>query len=409
MTDASMDERSVFTNKGLATAGRSVVGLNALADDIATPLMIVRRSALEANIELLAAYCRRHDALLAPHAKTTMSPGIVDRQLRAGAWAITVASVSQAIALGSHAGARILIANEVVDPASIGWLNSTFGRSGPKVYCYVDSIEGARRLGSGITSGVLDVLLEIGVPNGRCGVRSEADARSVAAAIAAQSSLRLVGVAAFEGVIGIDRRDAQSEKAVRDFLSQTREIAGVLASEGAFRGAESVLLTAGGSAYFDIVVDELSRPIPGVKTKLVIRSGCYVTHDHGATARLTPFRAPDPTFRAAIEVLSSVLSRPEPGLAICDIGRRDVPFDAGLPVALWTKRRGSGAVKAANSIEFVRLNDQHGYLKLQDADLGVGDVISFGISHPCTAFDKWRVIPLVDDNLDIVELIHTVF
>jgi len=46
-------------------------------------------------------------------------------------------------------------------------------------------------------------------------------------------------------------------------------------------------------------------------------------------------------FRAAIEVLSSVLSCPEPGVAICDIGRRDVPFDAGLPVALWTKRRGS--------------------------------------------------------------------
>ena len=135
----------------------------------------------------------------------------------------------------------------------------------------------------------------------------------------------------------------------------------------------------------------------------------YVTHDHGAIARLTPFHAPNPTFRGAIEVLSSVLSRPEPRMAICDIGRRDVPFDAGLPVALWVRRGETGAVQGAGAIEVVRLNDQHGYLRLGDMEVSVGDVISFGISHPCTAFDKWRVIPLVDDNLDIVELIHTVF
>jgi D-serine dehydratase len=402
-----VDERSFFAGKGLLTAGRSVVGLNALHQDISTPLMIVRRSALEANIELLAAYCRQHGAFLSPHAKTTMSPEIVARQLKAGAWAITVANASQAIALGSHAGARILIANEVVDSASISWLNSVVRGAEIKVYCYVDSVEGVHRLGSGITSGVLDVLLELGISNGRCGVRSEADARKVAAAVAAQSSLRLVGVATFEGIIGTDRRDARTEQEVRDCLSRVRLIAAALVADGAFRKGDNIILTAGGSAYFDIVVEELSGPIAGAKSQLVIRSGCYVTHDHGAIARLTPFHAPDPTFRGAIEVLSSVLSCPEPGVAICDIGRRDVPFDAGLPVALWV--RGSDAVKAADRIEVVRLNDQHGYLKLKDTTVGVGDVIAFGISHPCTAFDKWRVIPLVDDNLDIVELIHTVF
>jgi D-serine dehydratase len=404
-----VDEHSLFAAKGLWTAGRSVIGLNALDSTIATPLMIVRRAALEANIELMAAYCRRHNTLLSPHAKTTMSPEIVGRQLKAGAWAITVANVSQAIALGSHAGPRILIANEVVDPASISWLDLAVQAMSPKIYCYVDSIEGAKRLGTGITSGVLDVLLEIGMPNGRCGVRTEADARSVVSAVARQSSLRLVGVAAFEGIIGTDRRDGQSEKMVRDFLIRTRNIANDLAADGAFQAVECVLLTAGGSAYFDIVVDELSRPIKGINTKVIIRSGCYVTHDHGAIARLTPFHAPDPTFRAAIEVLSSVLSCPEPGVAICDIGRRDVPFDAGLPLALCVRTRDSGTVKTAGEIEVVRLNDQHGYLKLRNAHLGIGDIVSFGISHPCTAFDKWRLIPLVDDNLKIVELIHTVF
>jgi len=395
--------------KGLATATRDVIGMNALDNAIATPLMIIRRSALEANIELLAAYCRAHDAVLSPHAKTTMSPEIVDRQLRAGAWAITVANTSQAIALGNHAGPRILIANEVVDPASISWLDSVIGRGHPKIYCYVDSVEGARRLGDGITCGVLDVLLEVGVPNGRCGVRSDAEARKVVAAVVARSTLRLAGVAIFEGIIGSDRRDAASEQAVRNCLTQAHKVASGLAADGLFQGLDSVILTAGGSAYFDIAVDELSRPIAGIETRIVIRSGCYVTHDHGAIARLTPFHAPNPTFRGAIEVLSSVLSRPEPRMAICDIGRRDVPFDAGLPVALWVRRGETGAVQGAGAIEVVRLNDQHGYLRLGDMEVSVGDVISFGISHPCTAFDKWRVIPLVDDNLDIVELIHTVF
>lgn len=404
-----MAETTVLTVKGLATAGPSITGRNALDADIATPLMIVRRSALEANIELLAEYCREHDAVLSPHAKTTMSPEIVARQLRAGAWAITVANVSQAIALGSQAGGRIVIANEVVDPASIGWLNAAVRKARPKVFCYVDSVDGVRRLGQGITSGVLDVLLEIGIPHGRCGVRSEAEAKEVVAAVAVLPTLRLVGIATFEGIIGSDRRDLSSERTVREFLAHTWGIAEHLIAEGSFHGLEEVLLSAGGSAYFDIVLDELSRPIPGVKTKVVIRSGCYVTHDHGASARLTPFHAPQATFRAAIEVLSSVLSCPEPGVAICDIGRRDVPFDAGLPVALWVRCRESGAIKPPGAIEVVRLNDQHGYLSLQGTRVNVGDVISFGISHPCTAFDKWRVIPLVDDNLDIVELIHTVF
>ena len=298
-----MNDRELRLAKGLATAAHGIIGRNALDDAVATPLMVVRRAALEANIELLAAYCRQHGAVLCPHAKTTMSPEIIGRQLRAGAWGITVANVSQAIALGAHAGARILIANEVVDPASIGWLSSAVENAAPKIYCYVDSVEGARRLGNGITAGVLDVLLEVGVPNGRCGVRSEADARQVVGAVAELPSLRLAGIAGFEGIIGSDRRDLASEQSLRAYLRQVRRIATILAAEGAFRGLEEVLLTAGGSCYFDIVVEELSHRMAGIDTRLAIRSGCYVTHDHGVISRLTPFRSPNPTFQPAIQVV----------------------------------------------------------------------------------------------------------
>jgi D-serine deaminase-like pyridoxal phosphate-dependent protein len=370
--------------------------------------MVVREEALQHNIDLLASYCRARGALLAPHAKTTMSPQIVRRQLAAGAWGVTVASVAQARALGASAGRRILIANEVIDPASIQWLASVARQNELKVYCYVDSVSGVRALADGVSGGVLDVLLEVGLPGGRCGVRSLEQARLIAAEVANAPSLRLVGVAAFEGIIGADRRTPDSETNVRLFLREVHGCAANLFAEGAFEGAEELILSAGGSAYFDLVIDELSHPIPRVTSKIVIRSGCYVTHDHGAIDRLTPFHSPQATFKAAIEVLGTVISCPEPDVAICDVGRRDVSFDAGLPVVLWVSDR-SGSKRHADGVELTRLNDQHGYLRVKSGSVQVGDVLGLGISHPCTAFDKWRLIPLVDERLVIRQFVETAF
>jgi D-serine deaminase-like pyridoxal phosphate-dependent protein len=394
--------------KSLATAKGDLHGASALSPQVSTPLMVVRESALAWNIELMAAYCRDHGVFLAPHAKTTMSPEIVRRQLAAGAWGVTVATVSQAIALGAQAGSRILIANEVIDPAAIAWLNSTIGGSGPTVYCYVDSLEGAERLARGITDGVLPVLLEVGLPQGRAGVRTREAGLDIARRIAASPNLRLVGVGGFEGILGGATRDPAAEEDVRAFLRRLRSLAAELVDLGLCGHDGEVILTAGGSAYFDLVAEELTQPLPGAAARVVLRSGCYVTHDHGAYAALSPFRDPHAAFRPAIEVISTVLSCPEPGLAICDIGKRDVPFDAGLPTALAVVPGGDGFRQSADGLELVRLNDQHGFLACA-RELQVGDVVIFGVSHPCTAFDKWRVIPIVDDALRIVELAHTRF
>ncbi|MDB5460602.1 MAG: alanine racemase, partial [Caulobacteraceae bacterium] len=349
-----------------------------------------------------------HGVSLAPHAKTTMCPEIIRRQLDAGAWGITVASVSQAIALGADAGSRILIANEVVDPAAIAWLNTTLGASGPTTYCYVDSVEGVERLAAGIDRGILPVLLEVGIPDGRAGVRTAEEGLRVARKVAETPGLKLVGVGGFEGILGGVERDAAAERDVRQFLIRLRDLTGELLRSGLLTPEGEIILTAGGSAYFDLVADELARPIDGRAVRVVLRSGCYVTHDHGVYAALSPLREPGHAFRPAIEVVSTVLSCPEPGLAICDIGKRDVPFDAGLPKVLTIVPGGGGAPRNVAGIELVRLNDQHGFLRCA-TKLEVGDLVTFGISHPCTAFDKWRVIPIVDDGLRIVELVHTTF
>jgi D-serine deaminase-like pyridoxal phosphate-dependent protein len=57
----------------------------------------------------------------------------------------------------------------------------------------------------------------------------------------------------------------------------------------------------------------------------------------------------------------------------------------------------------------VKLNDQHAYLRLGGAGVQVGDWLEFGISHPCTVFDKWPMIPVLDDDGRVVDLIRTFF
>jgi D-serine deaminase-like pyridoxal phosphate-dependent protein len=145
----------------------------------------------------------------------------------------------------------------------------------------------------------------------------------------------------------------------------------------------------------------------------VLRSGCYITHDAVHYHQLSPFgtRIPDTNpLQEALEVWGAVLSRPEPGRALLGFGKRDVSYDLELPVPRFVKSadRAPRPLRAEASI--TALNDQHAYMQVDDAeDLRVGDLVGCGISHPCTAFDKWRLIPLVDDRYRVIDAILTYF
>jgi D-serine deaminase-like pyridoxal phosphate-dependent protein len=144
----------------------------------------------------------------------------------------------------------------------------------------------------------------------------------------------------------------------------------------------------------------------------VLRSGCYVTHDAAHYERLSPFAALDPSrrFRSAIEVWGNVLSRPEPELVIVGVGRRDVPFDQGMPTPLRAPRSSTRELELEGRIVVERLNDQHAFCRIDPRlPLAPGDRVAFGVSHPCTAFDKWRVIPVLDDDDRVVDAVATYF
>ncbi|MBM2623695.1 alanine racemase [Actinoplanes sp. LDG1-06] len=359
------------------------------------PLLVLRRDAAEANIATMAEYCRRHGWEFAPHAKTTMAPGLLARQMAAGAWGLTVATANQALVLRRLGVPRVLIANEVLDPTTLRWLAQE-NAAGWEVYFQVDSVAGARIAAS---AGPLRVLIELGHDHGRTGVRTLDELEEVARVVAEAPGLELAGLTAYEGQL-------QYEPAVDDFLD--RVVAGFQRLKGAGLLPDRPLLSAGGSAWFDRVVERIA-PVAADAT-LVMRSGASVTHDDGFYRERTPFlRVPqEGPLAAALDIWAQVISTPEPGLVLAGMGKRDAPFDEGLPVPMEI-RRTDGTYAATTGLEVTKLNDHHTYLSSGDLLLSPGDLIRFGISHPCTAFDKWRHIPVVDDDRRVVEVLATYF
>lgn len=391
---------------------------NVLDGDFMFPVMLLKQSALRHNIDAMAALCKRHGISLAPHGKTAMSPQLFQMQLDAGAWAVTAATTWQVRVWRAFGAGRVILANELVEPASIRWIADELRRD-PEFdfYCLVDSVGGVRLLEATLDGAGLErrlpVLLELGLAGGRTGCRTRDQAHEVARAVAASRRLSLSGVEGFEGIIGGTGMAAMLEK-VDTFMSEMRALVVELDGAGLFDQSAEVMITAGGSAFLDRVIAEfgkhmgLSRP-----TRVVLRSGCYITHDAVHYKEQSPFGsrlADTGPLEEALEAWGAVLSRPEPGLALLGFGKRDVPHDLELPVPRLTKRAGEPLRTLGAGAAITALNDQHAYLKVPDGDeLAVGDLVGCGVSHPCTAFDKWRLLPVVDDSYRVLDTVLTYF
>lgn len=414
---------------GLALDQIGRQGWNVLAQDMPLPLAVLRRSAIEHNSAWMRRLLARNEALIAPHGKTTMAPKLFRRQLDDGAWAITVATAFQIRVCRDHGIDRVILANQLVGPRDIAWVLSELARDpGFDFYCLVDSPEGVARLAEAARAAAigrpLQLLLEIGYPGGRTGCRTRAGALALARAVkAAAPHLALCGVEGFEGLIQGATPD-EAAAGVRGFLDEMVAVALAAAGEDLFAPGP-IILTAGGSAFYDLVLARFGQAGLRRETRVVIRSGCYLTHDslsyrqHFANLRS---RTPGvdelgPGPQAALEVWAHVQSRPDADKAILTMGRRDVGTDVGNPVALKWFRPGlhNAPVEMPLGQEggghvLTGLNDQHSHMALPPGSpLAFGDLVAFGVSHPCTTFDKWCVLYLVDDAYDVVDAVETYF
>ncbi|KND31945.1 amino acid deaminase [Streptomyces acidiscabies] len=394
--------------------GRTVAELtaerrNLFTGGFPTPVLTLSAERLAHNLALLESYTTRHHLAFAPHGKTTMAPALFHRQLAHGAWGITLAMPHQVRVAREFGISRIFLANELVDAAALRWLAAEQDADPAfRHICYVDSVRGVELMDAALQEAgavrPLEVVVELAAgPEGRTGVRTGASV--VADAVSKTRTLQLVGVAGYEAQVP----DATAD-AVRDWTRQLVALAVDFDREGRFTGPE-IVVSAGGSEWFDAVTDVLAEmPELSAPVLKLLRSGAYVTHDHLHYRDRTPFnRVPEEgSLEPAFRLWAQVVSRPTAHQAFLNAGKRDVAYDLGLPVVEVIRR--GGDERTAEGISVTALSDQHAWLETgSGVDLEVGDWVGLGLSHPCTTFEKWPLIPVVEADGTVAEYVRTFF
>lgn len=393
--------------------GAASVGAHLLRD-VSLPALVLHREALEHNIRWMQKFVSNSGAELAPHGKTSMTPALFRRQLEAGAWGLTLATAVQTRAAYAHGVRRVLMANQLVGAPNMALVADLLADPTFEFHCMVDHPDNVADLGAFFAArGLkLNVMIEYGVVGGRCGCRTEAEVLALAEAIGAQPALALTGIEGYEGVIHGDH----AISGIRGFAASLVRLAVQLQDSGAF-AIDKPIITASGSAWYDLIAESFETQNAQGRFLSVLRPGSYVAHDHGiykeAQCCVLERRSDlHEGLRPALEVWAHVQSLPEPGFAVIALGKRDVAYDAGLPVPLKRYKAGADAVAGedVSGCKVTAVMDQHAFMTVAPGvELRVGDVIAFGTSHPCLTFDKWRVGCLVDEGLRVVESMETCF
>jgi D-serine dehydratase len=408
-------------NKGLGFLDRALEpeeiahkGWSLLHEDLSLPTAVLYQDKLKHNLGWMREFIAAYGMRLAPHGKTTMAPRLFEMQLRDGAWGITLATAHQTMVAHAHGAPRVLMANQLIGRENMAVIARLLQDPEFDYYCLVDSAAQAEQLGCYFSkSGQrLQVLLELGVKDGRTGIRNEEQLHALLAALAEwRETLLLRGIEMYEGVL-------EDETSIRAFLRRAVDLARRLDSEGRFPNTP-ILLSGAGSIWYDVVAEEFSAAKLGDKFQIVLRPGCYLTQDVGAyrqaQARILEHnpiaRKMHEGLLPALQICAYVQSVPEPETAIITLGKRDAGFDSGLPVPALHFRPGEANPNDAPAHwTLTKLMDQHGFMQIAPGDdVRVGDMIGFDVRHPCTNFDKWRTLPILDSQFRVVDVVQTFF
>ncbi|MFA0036128.1 amino acid deaminase [Vibrio sp. 10N.261.52.A1] len=406
----------VLTERG--QKGRAVSqtenGVYRLVDeDISLPVAIIKQSALTNNLNWMQSFADHHQVKLSPHGKTSMTPDFFRQQLENGAWGITVATPAQAEIAAMAGAKRIIMANQLVGKTNMAIIEQLISEFDVDFYCCVDSSVNVQQLNQYFANKkqTLKVLIEFGVPGGRCGCRSPQEVLELAQTIQDTPALSLAGIEVYEGVIHGDN----AEQDIRTFLNQALSSVESLASDGLITGQP--IITGAGSAWYDVVAECLANLTDYLA---IIRPGCYAIHDTGSyldaqskvlqRAQVNQGYACElgGDLESALEVWAYVISRPEPTKLVIGLGKRDVAFDAGLPIAERGYRNGEAI--SVKGLTATAVMDQHTFVETDgSAEIEVGDMIAFSTSHPCLTFDKWRYIAISDDDYQVTNWVETCF
>jgi len=398
----------------LETTDIPALGWNLLREDLSLPVAVLYQEKLEHNLRWMQKFIAEYGMKLAPHGKTTMAPRLFQMQLDSGAWGITLASAHQTRVAYLHGVRRVLMGNQLVGRQNMAIVSELLGDPAFEYFCLVDSPEQVELLGDYFRRAGqrLQVLVELGPEGGRTGVRNDAQLQSLLAALDQwRGTISLSGVEVFEGVL-------DDEALIRDLLERAVDLTSELLRQSRF-DRHPAILTGAGSSWYDVVADVFSVAGFGNQVEIVLRPGCYLTHDVGAYRRAqerilahnSVAQRMQSGLLAALQVWAYVHSVPEEEKAIVSLGKRDAAFDSGLPTPALHYRPDSAAPVAAPAHWILtRMMDQHGFLQIHEGDdIRVGDMIGFDISHPCLTFDKWRILPILNPDYQVVEIVQTYF
>lgn len=382
-------------------------------EEVSLPVAVIKQSALSNNLNWMQSFADHHQVKLCPHGKTSMTPSFFSQQLETGAWGITVATPAQAEVAAMAGAKRIIMANQLVGKTNMAIIAELIRDFDVDFYCCADSLANLHQLDSYFsnTKQTLNVLIEFGVVGGRCGARSAEEVLELAQGIQTLPSLKLAGIELYEGVIHGDN----AEQRIRDFLGQALNLVESLSMDGMIK--DQPILTGAGSAWYDVVAECLANL---THCLAIIRPGCYAIHDTGiywdAQSKVMQRAEVNQGYacevggdlESALEVWAYVISRPEPGKLVIGLGKRDVAFDAGLPIAERGYRNGEPI--SVEGMTSTAVMDQHTFVEINpDSDIEVGDMIAFSTSHPCLTFDKWRYIAVCDDEYQVTNWVETCF
>jgi D-serine deaminase-like pyridoxal phosphate-dependent protein len=335
--------------------------------EIATPALLLHHEVVCSNIATMADRLRGL-AGIRPHAKSHKSVEIARLQLGTGAIGMTTATVWEAAALAGSGVSDLLIANEVVGETKIQSLTRSARTA--SVTVVVDDVNNAEALATAARQAgcAFGVLIDIDVGMGRCGVRTQEEARALAAQIGRLPGLRLRGIMGYEGHCVLEPdREIRSRKAALA-MEQLLGFRETLASAG----FPIEVVSAGGTGTFD-----LTGAFPGVTE---IQAGSYVFTD--ATRRGIV-----PDFAVGLTVLATVVSRYGSTLVI-DAGKKTVGVDFTLPRIV-----GGAAMVRATA-------EEHMICEVgADSPLGVGDRVEVIPGYCPTTINVHDVYHVVENGV----------
>lgn len=337
-------------------------------DELDTPVLLLDRAACERNLAQMAAFFADRPANLRPHFKNHKCPTLARRQLAAGAIGITCATLREAELLVASGCDDVLIANQVVGRGKLARLAQLARRASICVAIdHPDHLTAISAAASAVDA-VVNVLVEVDIGMGRCGVSPGESALPLARQASKTPGVAFRGLQAYEGhLVGVADR-AQRREQARAAMQQAIETRRLIEAAG----LPVACVSGCSSATYDA-----TGALDGVDE---VQAGTYATMDH-TYQRLTP------EFEIALSLLVRVISRPAADRAVLDAGVKDAGSDFGVP-----------RLRDFPDVEIPFFRSEEHVVAHHTPDWSIGDPLHLIPSHACTTCNLHREITVYEDD-----------